>query len=107
MSKASLVLMPQTYGPFYTSVLKKWAIHLVKKADLAFSRDTQSAQEMHELGVGNLVVATDLKKFIESPEWRNINWKLNFWMDNITGEKTKIWDADGLKEKARDRKSVV
>lgn len=60
MSKASLVLMPQTYGPFYTSVLKKWAIHLVKKADLAFSRDTQSAQEMHELGVGNLVVATDL-----------------------------------------------
>lgn len=34
-----------------------------------------------------------LKKFIESPEWRNINWKLNFWMDNITGEKTKIWDA--------------
>ena len=42
-----------------------------------------------------------LKKFIESPEWRNINWKLNFWMDNITGEKTKIWDADGLKEKAR------
>ena len=42
-----------------------------------------------------------LKKFIESPEWRNINWKLNFWMDTITGEKTKIWDADGLKEKAR------
>ena len=42
-----------------------------------------------------------LKKFIESPEWRNINWRLNFWMDNITGEKTKIWDADGLKEKAR------
>ena len=42
-----------------------------------------------------------LKKFIESPEWRNINWKLNFWMDNITGKKTKIWDADGLKEKAR------
>lgn len=41
-------------------MLKKWAIHLVKKADLAFSRDTQSAQEMHELGVGNLVVATDL-----------------------------------------------
>lgn len=41
------------------------------------------------------------EKFIESPEWRNINWRLNFWMDNITGEKTKIWDADGLKEKAR------
>ena len=60
MSKAPLVLMPQTYGPFYTNVLKKWAIHLVKKADLAFSRDTQSAQEMQELGVGNLVVATDL-----------------------------------------------
>ena len=48
------------YGPFYTNVLKKWAIHLVKKADLAFSRDTQSAQEMHELGVENVVVATDL-----------------------------------------------
>ena len=60
MSKAPLVLMPQTYGPFYTRVLKKWAIHLVKKADLAFSRDTQSAQEMHELGVENVVVATDL-----------------------------------------------
>lgn len=60
MSKAPLVLMPQTYGPFYTNVLKKWAIHLVKKADLAFSRDTQSAQEMHELGVENVVVATDL-----------------------------------------------
>lgn len=60
MSKAPLVLMPQTYGPFYTNVLKKWAIHLVKKSDLAFSRDTQSAQEMHELGAGNVVVATDL-----------------------------------------------
>lgn len=44
----------------YTNVLKKWAIHLVKKSDLAFSRDTQSAQEMHELGAGNVVVATDL-----------------------------------------------
>ena len=32
MSKAPLVLMPQTYGPFYTNVLKKWAIHLVKKS---------------------------------------------------------------------------
>lgn len=42
-----------------------------------------------------------LKKFIAAPEWRNINWKLNFWMDNITGEKTRIWDANGLKEKAR------
>lgn len=41
------------------------------------------------------------KKVLRFYRLRNINWKLNFWMDNITGEKTKIWDADGLKEKAR------
>lgn len=31
MSKASLVLMPQTYGPFYTSVLKNGRFILLKK----------------------------------------------------------------------------
>ena len=60
MSKASLVLLPQTYGPFYTKALKKWATHIIKNSYLVFSRDRQSAQEMSALGIGNVVVATDL-----------------------------------------------
>lgn len=42
-----------------------------------------------------------LKEFIVSPVWRSINWNLNFWMDNVTDEKTRIWNVVGLKEKAR------
>lgn len=42
-----------------------------------------------------------LKEFVVSPTWRSINWNLNFWMDDITDEKTRIWSIVGLKEKAR------
>ncbi len=42
-----------------------------------------------------------LQRFNASPTWRSINWKLNCWMNGITGEKIKIWEVIGLKEKAR------
>lgn len=60
MSKAPLVLLPQTYGPYKNKLLKNWAVHIVKKATLAFSRDKQSADEMKALGCNNVITATDL-----------------------------------------------
>lgn len=45
--------------------------------------------------------------FIISPEWRGVNWKLNRWMDSMTGEKTRLLDVIGMKEKARYIKYLV
>lgn len=48
-----------------------------------------------------------LRQFITSPAWRSVNWKLNCWMNNITGEKIIVRDIIGLKEKARYLKYVI
>ena len=60
MSETPFVLLPQTYGPYENWALKKWAVHLVKNATYAFSRDEQSADEMKALGCSNVVTVTDL-----------------------------------------------
>ncbi len=37
-SKAPFVLMPQTFGPYYNVLLKKWAYEIMRNADYVFSR---------------------------------------------------------------------
>lgn len=59
-SKAPLILLPQTYGPYNNPVLKKWAAHIVRHTAVAMSRDERSAKDMASLGCNNVVVATDL-----------------------------------------------
>lgn len=60
MSKAPLVLMPQTYGPYKNRLLKAWAVHIVKRCELAFSRDAQSSDEMRSYGCDKVIPTTDL-----------------------------------------------
>lgn len=60
MSKAPLILLPQTYGPYKSKLLKKWAVHIVKRSMLAFSRDDLSAKEMCLMGCNKVIPTTDL-----------------------------------------------
>lgn len=60
VSKTPLVLLPQTYGPYESVFLKKWAANIVKHATIAMARDGRSAEEMAELGCDDVLVATDL-----------------------------------------------
>lgn len=60
-SKGKFILLPQTYGPYQSRILKKWALHLVDEADYAFTRDKESAFEFNTLLKKEKVVpATDL-----------------------------------------------
>lgn len=59
-SGTPLVLLPQTYGPYDSKILKKWAVHIIKKSALAFSRDKQSTDEMKALGCDKVTTITDL-----------------------------------------------
>lgn len=60
-SNARFVLLPQTYGPFNSSILRKWASHIVKNADYAFTRDKESAIEFNKLiKVEKVYSTTDL-----------------------------------------------
>ena len=42
-----------------------------------------------------------LTTFISNPVWRSVNWKLQLWMDHITGDKIRLWDVIGSREKLR------
>ena len=44
-----LVLLPQTYGPFSTTVGRRRAEHLVRSATLAYSRDSWSYEQLVDL----------------------------------------------------------
>ena len=59
-SGTPLVLLPQTYGPYENKLLRRWAVHIVEKSALAFSRDKQSAEEMDAFGCSKVVTITDL-----------------------------------------------
>lgn len=60
MSKTPMILLPQTYGPYKSRFLKRWAVHIVKKSAMAFSRDKQSADEMANMGCKNVIPVTDI-----------------------------------------------
>lgn len=59
-SGTSLILLPQTYGPYKDPKLKKWAEHIVKKCSFAYSRDTASAVEMNKICGNKVEVLTDM-----------------------------------------------
>lgn len=48
-----------------------------------------------------------LTKFVSNQEWRSIDWRLQFWMDRITGDKTRLWEVIGFKEKIRFLKAFI
>ncbi|HBE81128.1 MAG TPA: polysaccharide pyruvyl transferase family protein [Firmicutes bacterium] len=55
-----LVLLPQTYGPYESKFLEKWAIHIIKNATAVYSRDALSAQFIKEICGYDVNVATDM-----------------------------------------------
>lgn len=59
-SKTPLILLPQTYGPYKSKFLKKWALHIIKESSLAFARDSLSTSEINEKLGGKVITATDL-----------------------------------------------
>ena len=59
-SNTPFVLLPQTYGPFFNPLLKKWGYYLVKKSDYAFSRDDISAFELNKIIGEKVIETTDL-----------------------------------------------
>lgn len=59
-SGTPLILLPQTYGPYKDTKLKKWAEHIVKKCSFAYSRDTASAVEMNKRCGNKVEVLTDM-----------------------------------------------
>lgn len=59
-SGTPLILLPQTYGPYKDTKLKKWAEHIVKKCSFAYSRDTASAVEMNKICGNKVEVLTDM-----------------------------------------------
>ena len=59
-SKTQFILLPQTYGPYKSRLLKKWALHIIKKSNLAFARDSLSANEINATLGEKVITATDL-----------------------------------------------
>ena len=59
-AKTPLILLPQTYGPYKSKFLKKWALHIIKKSDLVFARDSLSAKEINAKLDEKVITATDL-----------------------------------------------
>lgn len=59
-SGTPLILLPQTYGPYKDTKLKKWAERIVKKCSFAYSRDTASAVELNKICGNKVEVLTDM-----------------------------------------------
>ena len=59
-SRTPLVLVPQTYGPYSNPLLKDWAMRLIKKADLVYSRDDLSAKIIEEQCGIKIKVGSDM-----------------------------------------------
>lgn len=59
-SGVPLVLLPQTYGPFSSKLLEKWAMHIVKKSKLVYSRDALSAKIVKDTCNHEIKVASDM-----------------------------------------------
>lgn len=76
-SNAKFILLPQTYGPFRSTFLKKWALHIVENSDFAFSRDKESAFEFNSLLKNEKVITTTDLAFLlpYNKNYKNTNRK--------------------------------
>lgn len=95
-SGSPLILVPQTYGPYSNAFLEKWAMRLIKKAKLVYSRDDLSAEIISKRSGTEIKVASDMA--FELPYDRK--------MYNFEGNRIKIginvssllWDSSWAKE---------
>ena len=87
-SGTSLVLVPQTYGPYSNPILKKWAMRLIRKADLVYSRDDLSAKIVREQSGVEIKVGSDRTKYKIGNEKINIGINIS----------SLLWDSQWAKE---------
>lgn len=59
-SGTPLILLPQTYGPYSNLFLEKWAMRLIKKAKLVYSRDDLSADIISRRSGTEIKVGSDM-----------------------------------------------
>lgn len=60
LSKTPLVLMPQTYGPFNSASIRRFALHTIKKSARVYSRDKKSAELIQKYIKKDVLEVTDL-----------------------------------------------
>lgn len=60
LSGTPLVLMPQTYGPFEDSTIRRFAVHTIKKAYRVYSRDQKSIDYLENYTNKDILRVTDL-----------------------------------------------
>ena len=59
-SGTPLILMPQTYGPFSHKYMEKWAVQIINRARLVYTRDDLSAQFIKSHCTADVTLTTDL-----------------------------------------------
>ena len=95
-SGTPLVLVPQTYGPYSDALLKKWAMRLIRKADLVYSRDNISASIILEQSGTRIKVASDMafKLPYDKSMYKFDNPKIKVGI-NVS---SLLWDSTWAKE---------
>lgn len=99
--KSSLELVDN--DDIFYSVWNKYQI----KYDCMYDRvfDNAKIQVITGSKINYLDVKEGLKQslgeFIQKPQWRSINWDVQFWMDDITSEHIHIREIKGFREKMR------
>ena len=95
-SGTPLVLVPQTYGPYNNPILKKWAMRLIGKADLVYSRDGLSAKIVKEQSGVDIKVGSDMafKLPYDRTKYKVDNERINIGI-NVS---SLLWDSQWAKE---------
>lgn len=95
-SGTPLILLPQTYGPYSNKNLEKWALHLIRKAKLVYSRDDFSAEYIKRVSGNKIKVASDMA--FKLPFDKNVwNFEKNKTHVGINVS-SLLWDSEWAKE---------
>lgn len=94
----NLILLPQTYGPFNNTKLKKWSMDIIKKSKKIYSRDETSIQYLKKYNIVGCELTTDLAmalpynraqyECIINKQYINIGLNVSslLWENGFTGE---------------------
>ena len=74
-NKITLILGPQTYGPYNKWISKKLAKKILEKADVVFSRDEDSAKLVKNISGVTPIVSTDLAMRLPFDKNNKLNGK--------------------------------
>lgn len=86
------ILLPQTYGPYKTSISKFFALLILKKAELIFSRDIESINFLKKIlkkekFINKITFIPDVAFLLDPIKPQKINYELPF---KINSKKTLI-----------------